>query len=100
MTAPTTTALRQQLLVLYLSTSALDSPVVAWSRYDGTGRTTPTAGDSDEPPYPTGVAALLDGWRLIQVAQLIPPARGHEYDTSFLKHECFFERIVDLREPA
>lgn len=50
--------LRQQVLVLYLATSALDSPVVGWSLYDGTGRTSPTTGDSDEPPYESGVAAL------------------------------------------
>jgi hypothetical protein len=89
--------LRQQVLVLYLATSALDAHVVGWSQYDGTGRTTPTTGDGDEPPYETGLAALQDGWRLIQAAQLIPPYPGHEYDVSFLKHEFFFERIVDAR---
>lgn len=91
-------AVRQRLLVLYLATSALDSEVVGWARYDGTGRTSPTTGDGEEPPYATGVAALCDGWRLIQAAQLIPPYPGHEYDVSFLKHEFFFEQLVDLRE--
>jgi hypothetical protein len=38
--------------VLYLATSALDSDIVGWSRY--------------------------------------------EYDVSFLKHEFFFEKLVDL----
>ncbi|MGJ5831166.1 hypothetical protein [Streptomyces ossamyceticus] len=87
--------MRQQVLVLYLSTSALDSPVVGWSRYDGTGRTRPTAGDSDEPPYDTGLDALLDGWRLFQASQLLPPQSGHEYDVSFLKHEFFFEKLEE-----
>lgn len=87
---------RQQVLVLYLATSALDSWTVGWSQYDGAGRTSPTTGDSDQPPYESGLAALLDGWRLIQAAQLIPPYPGHEYDVSFLKHEFFFERIVDM----
>ncbi|MDX3228138.1 hypothetical protein [Streptomyces sp. ME19-01-6] len=88
---------RQQVLVLYLGTSALDSNVVGWSLYDGTGLTSPTTGDSDERPYESGLAALHDGWRLIQAAQLIPPHPGHEYDVSFLKHEFFFERICDVR---
>ncbi|MEU8890519.1 hypothetical protein [Streptomyces sp. NPDC048442] len=92
-----TPVLRQRLLVLYLSTSALDAPVVGWSRYDGTGRTSPTAGDSDEPPYESGVAALCDGWRLIQASQLMPPGAGGEYEVSFLKHEFLFEQIVDVR---
>jgi hypothetical protein len=87
-------ALRQQVLFLYLATSALDSEVVGWSRYDGTGATSPTTGDSDEPPYRTGVDALRAGWRLIQAAQLQPPRRGEEYDLSHLKHEFVFERLA------
>ena len=86
---------RQQVLVLYLATSALDAEVVGWSLYDGTGRTSPTTGDGDEPPYTSGVHALRDGWRLFQAAQLIPPYPGHEYDVSFLKPEFFFEKLVD-----
>lgn len=43
------------------------------------------------------MAALRAGWRLIQAAQLLTPFPGHEYDVSFLKHEFFFERIVDVR---
>lgn len=92
----TSTTLRQQVLVLYTTSSALDSRVIGWSSYDGTGASHPTTGDSDIPPYANGLDALLDGWRLIQAAQLIPPYPGHEYDTSFLKHEFFFEKLVDV----
>ena len=86
--------IRQQVLVLYLATSALDAPVVGWSRYDGTGRDRPrprvtatnrrtrpastpsrTAGGSSRPP------------------SCFPPHPGHEYDVSFLKHEFFFEKL-------
>ena len=88
--------LRQQVLVLYLATSALDAKVVGWSQYDGTGRTSPTTGDSDLPPFETGVEALQDGWRLLQASQLIPPYPGHEYDVSFLKHEFLFEKLVEI----
>ena len=98
-TAPDVTGqqtVRQQVLVLYLASSALDAPVVGWSTYDGTGRTTPTTGDSDIPPYDTGLDALKDGWRLFQAAQLLPPQPGHEYDVSFLKHEFFFEKLVTV----
>lgn len=91
-TAPRTT--RQQVLVLYLATSALDSDVIGWARYDGTGATRPTTGDGDEPPYRDGVAALRDGWRLFQASQLIPPYPAAEHTTSFLKHEFFFEKLV------
>jgi hypothetical protein len=88
------TTARQQVLVLYLASSALDAKVVGWSSYDGAGESTPTTGDSDLPPYETGLEALKDGWRLFQASQLLPPQAGHEYDVSFLKHEFFFEKLV------
>ena len=94
MTTTPQRATRQQVLVLYLASSALDAKVVGWSRYDGTGETTPTTGDSDLPPYETGLDALRDGWRLFQASQLLPPQPGHEYDVSFLKHEFFFEKLA------
>jgi hypothetical protein len=88
-------ALRQTVMVLYLANSALDSPVIAWAVYDGTGETRHMAGDSDEPPYATGLAALRDGWRLFQASQLLPHPRGEEFDLSYLKYEFFFEQIAE-----
>jgi hypothetical protein len=88
--------LRQQVLVLYLADSALDSGVVGWSLYDGTGRELPVTGDEDTPPFETGLDALKAGWRVIQFPQLIPPYPGLEYSTSFLKHEFIFERLEEI----
>lgn len=87
---------RQQVLVLYLADSALDSTVIGWSLYDGTGRSAPITGDNDTPPYETGLDALKDGWRAFQFPQLIPPYPGMEYTTSFLKHEFLFEKLEDI----
>ncbi|MFI4975868.1 MAG: hypothetical protein ACHP84_15110 [Caulobacterales bacterium] len=87
--------LRQKVLVLYLANSALDSPVIAWAVYDGTGQTRHMSGDADEPPYATGLAALRDGWRLIQASQLLPHPRGEEFDIAYLKYEFFFEQLVE-----
>jgi len=89
-------SIRQRVLVLYLSSSALDSPVVAWANYDGTGRTKPMAGDESDPPYRTGVHALRDGWRLIQASPLSQHATGDEFRTGYLKYEFFFEKLVDV----
>lgn len=85
---------RQQVLVLYLTSSALDTPVVGWSRYDGTGVERTYAGDSTEPPYNTGLAALQDGWRLIQASPLQTHEAGNEFVTAYLKYEFFFEKLV------
>jgi len=88
--------LRQQVLVLYLQSSALDSKVVAWSQYDGTGTHLHMAGDADQPPYRSGLAALQDGWRLFQASQLAPHGHGDEFRTGYLKYEFFFEQLVAM----
>jgi hypothetical protein len=87
--------MRQKVMVLYLNQSALDARVVGWALWDGTGQETHMPGDSDEPPYKTGLAALRDGWRLLQMSQLLPHYPGEEYTTSYQKYEFMFEKLVD-----
>ncbi len=79
---------RQQVLHLWLAAAALDTEVVAWSFYDGTGR----AGDRapTERPYRTGVEALADGWFLLQAPGPIDPAATD----GELSCEFVFERRV------
>lgn len=87
---------RQKLLVLYLADSALDARVIAWSTWDGTGREEHMAGDAEIPPYRTGLAALRDGWRLLQMSALSPHAPGTEHDVAYLKYEYLFEQWVEI----
>lgn len=83
---------RQELLFLYSENSDLTSPVRAWSRYSG-GGTFYRSGDSDEAPYASVVAAMREGWRVLQVSQLMPPPPGADLlTTSFLKFETLLER--------
>jgi hypothetical protein len=90
---------RQKVLVLYLSTSSLASKVVSWSLFDGASAEAEEAGSSPDPPYSTGLDALRDGWRLFQASQLLPPAAGEEYATSFQKFEFFFEQLSPVEPP-
>ena len=92
---PVPPILRQQLLFLCAATPNLMSPIVAWSMYDGTGRTTNMAGDADRPPYESVLAAMKDGWRVLQVPALAAPAPGREHETGFLRFEYVLEKIVD-----
>lgn len=86
---------RQQILYLWAAASALDSPVVGWAFHDGTAGAGPGLPGAD-PPYPTGEAALRDGWMLLQSAQVIPPAPGADYVNGYLDHEFVFERRVEI----
>jgi len=88
--------LRQRVLALWLADSALDAPVVAWSEWDGTGTQARMAGDETEAPYRTGLDALRDGWRLIQMSPLLPHYPGTETQTAYLKYEFLFEQLVDV----
>ena len=88
--------MRQQVMVLYTATSAMDTRVVAWSFYDGTGETRHMSGDCDKAPYKTGLDALKDGWRLIQASPLVSHVTGDEFKTDYLKYEFFFEKMVNV----
>jgi len=87
--------IRQKVMVLYLSTPSLDSEVISWANYDGTGKNLHMTGDTEEPPYPTGLDALLDGWRLFLASQIKPEEPGQEFRTSYLKYEFFFEKLEE-----
>lgn len=88
-------ALRQQLLFLWLAEAALDALVVGWAFHDGAdGHGTPAPEGS--PPYPDGVAALRDGWFLLQAPSANPLAAAAEPVPGALSHEFVFERRVEV----
>ncbi len=89
-------ALRQKLLVLYLHTPDLNSSVVAWAIYDGTGTVKHTTGDSETPPYTSVLEAMKDGWRVIQFPQQFPAYPGMEYHTSYLRFEYILEKLAPV----
>lgn len=89
---------RQQILILYAASPALNSGVGAWSIYDGAGQSEHTTGDSDEPPYSSVLAAMQDGWRVIQLPQQFPAYPGMEYHTSYLRFEFVLEKLVEVND--
>jgi hypothetical protein len=90
---------RQQVLYLWASGSALDSGVVGWAFHDGTAGEGPGLPDA-EPPYRSGVTALRDGWMLLQASQLVAPSSGEEHVNGYLEYEFVFERRVTMTPGA
>lgn len=85
---------RQQILVLHLESGDLGSSTVAWALYDG--RLGPDevqmqAGSENEPPYPSVLDAMRDGWRVFQASPL--PERSAAAGTGQLANEFWLERI-------
>lgn len=84
---------KQDILILYLANSSLESEVIGWAKHYGDKKKIGMPGDSDNPPYNFGIEAVHDGWRLFQSSQLEQHPRGDEYRTGYLKYEFFFEKI-------
>jgi len=57
------------------------------------------SGDADEPPVASGLDALRQGWRLIQMAPIPRQQHGRELSTDYLKYEFLFEKIVRVSAP-
>jgi hypothetical protein len=89
-------AVRQNLLILYAAGADLSSFVVGWSRYDSVPDPDAPTASSEEPPYPTVVAAMRDGWRVIQVPLLLPPDKDDPYTAADLRHEFVLEKLVEV----
>jgi len=87
---------RQQLLFLYLTHPNPTADTIGWSFFDGAGTDDRTAGDADTPPYASVVAAMRDGWRVIQVAQQNMPVPGTEHRTAYLPYEFILERMLGI----
>jgi hypothetical protein len=92
---PVAATQRQQLLFLWLTHPNPAADCIAWSLFDGASVEQHTAGDQEEPPYRSVLAAMQDGWRVIQVAQQDAPAPGLEHRTSFLPFWFALERLVE-----
>lgn len=86
-------AKKQEILILYLSNSSLESKVIAWARHYSDKKKIGMAGDNDKPPYENGIDAIHDGWRLFQTSQIEQHKKNEEFRTGYLKYEFFFEKI-------
>ena len=91
--------MRQQLLYLWLTESALDAETVAWAFYDGAKGAGPALAPPDEasaPPYSSGLDALEDGWSLLQAPQSGAPVDPEGASLGELQFQFIFERRVTL----
>lgn len=91
--------LRQQILILHLSNSELDSQTIAWALYDGAApadKIQMQSGDQDKPPYRSVLDAMRDGWFVMQVPTLPYYVRGHDHEVGHLPYEYALERKVEI----
>ena len=94
-------ALRQQILILHLSNPDLAASTIAWAHYDGSVQEDALqmqAGDAgaEKPPYPSVLAAMREGWNVIQVPTMPYFVEGREHETGHLPYEYVLERKVEI----
>jgi len=83
---------RQLVLYLYSKSSNMRSPLASWMLYDATKPQEPTL-PSQEPPYASVLAAVADGWRIVQ----FPDTKLYAYqgvDNDYLSFEFILEKMV------
>ncbi len=89
-------ALRQRILILYLTTSCLASETCAWSEYDGTGLYPYTGDSPDEPPYWNVLEAMRDGWRVVKFCSEQMASADNAYRTGPLPFEFILEKMEEV----
>jgi hypothetical protein len=93
------TKLRQQILILHLAYSSLESKTIAWAFFDGAAsadKKQMQSGDEETPPYNSVLAAMRDGWNVLQIPALPVYVAGHEHESGHLPYEYVLERKIDL----
>lgn len=78
---------RQQILHLWLAAASLDTEVKGWAFHDGTDGAGPPL-PTTQPPYPTGIDAMRDGWCCLQT----PGPESVDTPRAELHAEFVFER--------
>ncbi len=89
----------QDILVLFQTTPALNANVVAWARYDASQRASiPDLPDESEPPYPNAMAAMRDGWQVIQMSELKHRSTEDGYELGPLPYQTVLSKFNELEE--
>ena len=71
----------QDILVLFQTSPGLDSAAIGWSRYEASkGTRIIDLVDELEPPYENAMAAMRDGWQVVQMSVLKPRSPDDAYE--------------------
>lgn len=88
----------QDILVLFQTTPALDSPPVAWSYYEASKGPVRDLVEEEEPPYKNAMAAMRDGWQVIQMSELKHRSSVDGYELGPLPYQTVLSRFNELQE--
>ena len=89
----------QDILVLFQTSPALDVEPVAWSRYEASkGTGIRDLVEEEEPPYENAMAAMRDGWQVIQMGELKQRSEQDGYELGPLPYQTVLSKFNELQE--
>lgn len=89
----------QDILVLFQTSPALDVEPVAWARYEASkGTGIRDLVEEDEPPYVNAMAAMRDGWQVIQMGELKQRSEQDGYELGPLPYQTVLSKFNERQE--
>ena len=89
----------QDILVLYQTSPALDVTPVAWARYEASkGARITELADEEQPPYHNAMAAMRDGWQVIQMSEYRQRSAVDGYELGPFPYQTVLSRYSELRQ--
>ena len=88
----------QDILVFYQTSPGLDVTPSAWARYEaskGTGISDLI--EEDEPPYRNAMAAMRDGWQVIQMSEYKHRSAEEGYELGPIPYQTVMSRFSELQ---
>lgn len=88
----------QDILVFFQTTPALDAQVVAWARYEASkGANLSNLVEESDPPYANAMAAMRDGWQVIQMSELKHRSPKEGYELGPLPYQIVLSKFNELQ---
>ena len=88
----------QDILVLFQTSPALDVTPVAWAWYEASkGTGIDDLVEESEPPYENAMAAMRDGWQVIQMSEYKQRSAEDGYELGPIPYQTVLSRFSELQ---
>ena len=88
----------QDIMVFYQTTPALTAAPVAWARYEASKGPIRDLVEEDDPPYADALAAMRDGWQVLQMSELKQYSAREGYELGPLPYQTVLSKFNELQE--
>ena len=88
----------QDILVLFQTNPALDAAPVAWAHYEASkGTGIKDLIEESDPPYRNAMAAMRDGWEVIQMSEYKQRSEDDGYELGPIPYQTVLSRFNELQ---